>query len=112
MPQSRNEDLPIQQLPSSQYQTCPETVSTFDKKFVLAETIPTKQIGATYLRLGIEDLTLILEAVHNNTDSLRLFFGCKALRKVIASGSETAIKQVMSACPALAKRLIYLLMMP
>jgi hypothetical protein len=43
----------------------------------------------------LEDLPLIIEAIHNNNDSLRLFFGCKALRKILSTGDQSVVKHVM-----------------
>eukprot|EP00347_Sterkiella_histriomuscorum_P003247 403365029 len=41
---------------SQNYQTYLETVSTFDKNFVITETTTSKQIAATYMKLNIQDL--------------------------------------------------------
>ncbi len=97
---------------SSNYNQYQQTVSTFDKNFVISETVPTKQIAATYLKLSFQDLPLIAEAISNNSDQLRLFFGCKALRKILSTGSEYTIKQVLEQCEHIGKRLVNLLMMP
>eukprot|EP00347_Sterkiella_histriomuscorum_P018470 403345397 len=97
---------------SQNYQTYLETVSTFDKNFVITETTTSKQIAATYMKLNIQDLPLIIDAINNNTDMLRLFFGCKALRKILSTGNEYTIKEVISSFQFLGKRLVHLLMMP
>ena len=89
-----------------------ETVSTFDKGFKITETTSANQIAATYMKLSVADLTLIVDAINNNTDLLRLFFGCKALRKILSTGNEHTIKEVIDNYNSLGKRLVHLMMMP
>ena len=89
-----------------------ETVSTFEKNFTISETTSAKQIANTYMKLSIADLHLIVDAINNNTDMLRLFFGCKALRKILSTGNECTIKDVIKTYDTLGKRLVHLLLMP
>ena len=64
------------------------------------------------MKLSVADLTLIVDAINNNTDLLRLFFGCKALRKILSTGNEHTIKEVIDNYHTLGKRLVHLMMMP
>lgn len=40
----------------------------------------------TYIKLEEGDLNLIVEAIYNNSDNLRIMFGCQSLRKLLSSG--------------------------
>ncbi len=64
------------------------------------------------MKLTVEDLPLIAAAIDDNTDMLRLFFGCKALRKILSTGKESTILEVIKTFDTLGKRLVHLLMMP
>lgn len=64
------------------------------------------------MKLTVADLPLIIDAINDNTDMLRLFFGCKALRKILSTGNEYTIKEVIKSFEYLGKRLVHLLMMP
>lgn len=97
---------------SSQFDTYFETISTFDKNYNITQQQPSKQIPATYLKLTEHDLPLIIEAINNNSDGLRLFFGCKALRKLLSTGHEDIVQNIVKLYPTLAKRLIQLMLMP
>ena len=57
-------------------------------------------------------MPLIAAAIDDNTDMLRLFFGCKALRKILSTGKESTILEVIKTFDTLGKRLVHLLMMP
>jgi len=73
-----------------------ETVSTFDKNFIITEATSKNQIIATYMKLSLKDLPLIIDAINNNSDMLRLFFGCKALRRIVSTGNEVTIREVIT----------------
>jgi len=64
------------------------------------------------MKLSLKDLPLIIDAINNNSDMLRLFFGCKALRRIVSTGNEVTIREVVTNFEFLGKRLVYLLMMP
>ena len=55
---------------------------------------------------------MIIEAIDNNSDGLRLYFGCKALRKILSIGSEEVVRDVLLKSKGLGKRLVQLLTMP
>lgn len=71
---------------SKYYETYLETISSFDKNFSISQTQPQQEMAITYMKLTLTDLPLIIDAVNNNSDGLRLFFGCKALRKILSTG--------------------------
>lgn len=64
------------------------------------------------MKLTVNDLPFIIDAIHNNSDLLRIFFGCKALRKILSVGNEYTIKMVIDQYQFIGKRLVNLLMIP
>lgn len=65
----------------------------------------------SYVKMEVQDLDLIHEAVmcENAGDMLRIFFGVKALRKVVCTGDERTIVHIIKTYPMIARRLIFLL---
>jgi len=48
--------------------------------------------------MEVQDLDIIVDAIMNeSTDILRLFFGVKALRKVVCTGDERTIVHIIKA---------------
>ena len=64
----------------------------------------------SYIKLSTGDMPLIVEAINNDADRLRLVFGCKALRRILSTVDQAQISQIIhSYGKGLSKRLVHLL---
>ena len=61
------------------------------------------------MNLTLADLPLILDSIHNEEDLIRVFFGCKALRKILSIGDEAIVREVCQYSESIGTRLIQLL---